>query len=374
MGRSFDLTRTALAVLFIGSLAAVSFFVLQPFLGAFVWATTLVIATWPLMRRVERALGGRRYLAVAFMTFALAVVVLLPLSIALESIVKNADRILTLVAANPSVHIPPPPKAMADLPLAGAYVTEQWQRLSDSGGGSLAELVEPFVGSLTHWFVGVAGSLGTLFVHLMLTLALAVILYSTGDQAADWCRAFGRRLADRRGEEAVVLAGQAVRGVALGVVVTALAQTLVAGVGLAVAGVPQVWLLSAIMLLLGIAQLGPSFVLVPATIWLFATGATGHGILLGVIASLALTMDNLLRPFLIHREAQLPLPLVFAGVIGGLLAFGLLGLFLGPVVLAIAYTLLRNWVADDGGADADESPSSDVHSLSDARPLKARRR
>jgi len=361
-----DLTRTALAVLFIGSLAAVSFFILQPFLGALVWATTLVIATWPLMRRVEAALGGRRYLAVGFMTFTLAVVFLLPLSFAIDAIVKNTDRILSLVAGNPSLRIPPPPKAMMELPVAGPYVTEQWQRLSENAG-NITEVLQPVIGSLTHWFVGIAGSVGTLLIHLLLTISLALVLYATGDSAAAWCRAFGRRLADRRGEDAVVLAGQAVRGVALGVVVTAFAQTLVAGIGLAVTGVPQVWLLSAIMLFLGICQLGPSFVLVPATIWLFATGHTGNAILLGVIGTLALTMDNLLRPFLIHREAQLPLPLVFAGVIGGLLAFGLLGLFLGPVVLAIGYTLLRNWVAEgrdaSTGADAGEASAATPHPL-----------
>jgi predicted PurR-regulated permease PerM len=131
-------------------------------------------------------------------------------------------------------------------------------------------------------------------------------------------------------------------------VVTAVAQTFVAGIGLALAGVPRVGLLSAVVLLLSIAQLGPALVLVPATIWLFVTGATGSGVVLAVFTVMALTMDNFLRPFLIKRGADLPLLLILIGVIGGMLAFGLIGLFLGPVVLAVTYTLLQNWIADTG--------------------------
>jgi len=143
-----------------------------------------------------------------------------------------------------------------------------------------------------------------------------------------------------------VLAGSAIRGVALGVVVTAIAQTLVAGAGLALAGVPQAGILSAIILMLCIAQLGPALVMIPATIWLFATGATLPGIILAVFTVASVIMDNFLRPILIRRGADLPLLLILVGVIGGLLAFGLLGLFLGPVVLAVTYTLLQNWIAD----------------------------
>jgi predicted PurR-regulated permease PerM len=207
--------------------------------------------------------------------------------------------------------------------------------------------VTPYVGTITQWFVGAAGSVGGLFVHLLLTIAIAAVLYATGETAAAWCGRFGRRLAGDRGEGVVLLAGQAIRSVALGVVVTAIAQSLVAGIGLAAAGVPRAGLLSAVILMLCIAQLGPTLVLLPAVIWLFYTGATVPGIILAIFSVLALTMDNFLRPFLIRRGADMPLLLILAGVIGGLLSFGLLGLFLGPVILAVTYTLLQNWVADE---------------------------
>jgi predicted PurR-regulated permease PerM len=174
----------------------------------------------------------------------------------------------------------------------------------------------------------------------------AAILYARGEKAAAWCVRFGRRLADQRGEEVVVLAGRAIRSVALGVVVTAIAQTLVVGIGFGLTGVPQAGLLSAIVLLLCVAQLGPALVAIPATIWLFWTDAMVPGIFMAIFTVASLLLDNILRPVLIKRGADLPLLLILLGVIGGLLAFGLLGLFLGPVILAVAYTLLQHWVND----------------------------
>jgi predicted PurR-regulated permease PerM len=341
-----DLTRTMLAVLFIGGLIVASFLVLRPFLAPIVWATTLVIATWPLLLRAEAALGHRRWLAVTLMTVGLLLVVLLPLSFAIGKVVANSDRIADLVAAAPSYRLPHPPDWLASVPLIGAPAAERWQRLAAAGAADLLQLLQPHIGTITRWFVGAAGSLGGLFVHLLMTIAIAAILYATGEGAAAWCRRFGRRLAGERGEEVAVLAGQAIRSVALGVVVTAAAQTAVAGLGLLVAGVPQAPLLTAVALLLCVAQLGPGLVVIPATIWLFATDATGAGIVMAVFSVAAIVLDNFLRPVLIRRGADLPLLLILAGVIGGMLSFGLLGLFLGPVILAVTYTLLQHWLAE----------------------------
>jgi predicted PurR-regulated permease PerM len=341
-----DLTRTVLAILCIGGLIAASFLVVRPFLGALVWATTLVIATWPLMLKLQATLGGRRGLAVTLMTLALLLIVVLPLSAAIGAIVANSDRIVALIVAVPDFHVPAAPAWLGEIPLVGEAAAERWAKVAGHDAAEIVRLATPYVGTITRWFVGAAGSAGGMIVHLLLTIALAAVLYASGETAAGWCRRFGRRLAGSRGEEVVILAGQATRGVALGVVVTAIAQSLVAGAGLALAGVPQAGVLTAIILMLCIAQLGPALVLLPAVIWLFVTGATVSGAILVVFTAMALTMDNFLRPFLIKRGADLPLLLILVGVIGGLLAFGLLGLFLGPVVLAITYTLLQNWIAE----------------------------
>jgi predicted PurR-regulated permease PerM len=164
------------------------------------------------------------------------------------------------------------------------------------------------------------------------------------------------RLAGERGVRTARLAADSVRGVAMGVVVTALVQSALAALGLAAVGMPAVTLLTAVMVLLSIAQIGTLPVLIPATIWVFWSGQTGWGIALALWTVLVGTIDNVLRPWLIRQGADLPLLLIFAGVIGGLLAFGLIGLFIGPVVLAVTYTLLEAWIADE----AEQVPDSDA--------------
>lgn len=320
--------------------------VVQPFLAATVWATTLVIATWPLLERTQRIVGGKRWIAVLVMTVGLLLIVLLPLLFAIIAIIEHSDRIIALIVALPDLRVPPVPHWVADLPMIGDSIARRWQMIADSGLRDMAHQITPYVGTISNWFVRAAGSVGGLFIHLMLTIAIAIVLYATGERAMDFCIRFGQRLAGERGEEMVRLAGMAIRSVALGVVVTAVAQALVAGIGLWIAGVPQAGVLTAAILLLCVAQLGPALVMVPAVIWLFAVGSTWPAIAAIVFFLLSIGLDSVLRPFLIKRGANLPLLLILTGVIGGLLSFGLLGLFLGPVVLAVAYTLLQHWIYD----------------------------
>ena len=170
-----------------------------------------------------------------------------------------------------------------------------------------------------------------------------------GESAADGCVRFGRHLAGEPGDRVVRLAAQAIRGVALGVVVTALVQAALAGVGLALAGVPFAALLAVVAFVSCIAQLGPALVLVPSVAWLYWQGATGTATALLLWTLVVVTLDNVLRPFLMTKGANLPMLLMFAGVIGGLLAFGLIGIFVGPVVLAVSYTLLVAWMGEPSG-------------------------
>ena len=144
----------------------------------------------------------------------------------------------------------------------------------------------------------------------------------------------------------VLLSGQAVRGVALGVVVTALAQSVLGGVGLGIARVPFTPILTALIFMAAIAQVGPLLVMIPAVVWVYWSGSTGWGTFLLIWAFVVGTMDNFMRPVLIKKGADLPLLLIFSGVVGGLIAFGLIGIFVGPVVLAVGHTLLSAWIDD----------------------------
>ena len=340
-----DLARTTLGVLFIVGMIVLCVIIVRPFAASTVWAATLVLATWPWLRKLEKYFGGRRSAAVAVMTLGLLLVFMIPLSMAVAAIARNAEAILALPDAISAFRIPAPPDWLADIPLVGGPASDEWRRMTGAGNPEIVAMLRPYAKSIAAWFVGEAGGFGLGLMHILLTIAIAAILYAKGEAAADWCRRFGHRLADARGEEAVVLAGMAIRGVALGVVVTALVQAVLTGIGLALAGVPQAGVLAAVALLLCIAQLGPGLVIIPAIIWLFATGQTVPGIVLIVIGVPTVLADNVLRPILIRRGADLPLLLILIGVIGGLLAFGMIGLFVGPVILAVTHTLLQHWIA-----------------------------
>ncbi len=342
-----DLTLTVLSVLLMLVLIGAAFWVLRPFLLSIAWAMMIVVATWPLMLKVQATLR-RRALAVAVMSCAMLAVFVVPLLLAIGTLLENVDVMTRWIRTLPTRTIPPPPDWVQGLPVVGSALTERWASVAAAGREDLAARVAPYAADGAQWLAGAFGSAGMLLIQFLLTVVIAVVLYSRGEVARDALIRFGRRLAGDRGEGIVVLAGQAIRAVALGVVVTALVQTTLAGVGLALAGVPFAGLLTGVILLLCIAQIGPILVLVPAVIWLFWTDATAWGTALLVWTIIVGGLDNVLRPMLIRRGADLPILLIFAGVIGGLVAFGIVGLFVGPVVLAVAYTLLRQWLAEPG--------------------------
>jgi predicted PurR-regulated permease PerM len=353
-----DITRTVLAVIFIGALIGTSLWILKPFLGAMVWAVTIVTATWSLMISVQRRLLGRRSLAVAVMTLVLLCVLIVPLWLAIGTIVSNADRIAGWVKSLSTFQVPPPPAWLGSLPVFGSQAAAAWEKIALAGVQDFITRLAPYGGVAIRWFASEVGGFGALVVQFLLTVIVAALLYAKGEDAAAWIKRFGSRLAGPRGEHSVHLAGQAVRGVALGVVVTALAQSVLGGIGLAVAGLPFAAVLTAVMFMLAIAQIGPLLVLVPSVAWLYWSDSTGWGTFLLLWTIVVGTMDNFLRPILIRKGADLPLLLIFAGVVGGLIAFGLIGIFVGPVVLAVAHTLITAWVDGEGAAfGSPDSPT-----------------
>ena len=346
-----DLTHTILAVLSIGVLIAASFWILRPFLASIVWAGLIVIATWPVLEKLEARFAKKRGIAVALMTLALLLMILLPVTLAIITIVDHADTIAAQARSLTSFSASAPPEWIERIPLAGEKLATRWRDFAALSADERSARVVPYVQKALAWFASRAGSIGITMLHFLLTVIIAAILYAKGEVVEEGVRSFARRLAGSNGDAIVVLAARAVRGVVLGVVLTALIQTAVGGAGLLIAGVPATGLLSAVMFMLCLAQIGPFLVLVPSVIWLYWSGQPVWGTVLIVVAVVAGTLDNVIRPVLIRKGADLPLLLIFAGVIGGLIAFGVIGLFIGPVVLAVSYTLLKAWVR--GGAQEE---------------------
>jgi predicted PurR-regulated permease PerM len=346
-----DITRAVLAVLFIVALIGSSIWILRPFLGAIVWATTIVVATWPLMISLQTWFWNKRALAVTVMTLFLLCILIVPLTLGVGTIVSNIDDIAAWAKSLAAFKMPSLPAWLVNLPFIGPRAVEVWNRVAAVGLQEITAKAAPYVGAVIIWFAAKLGNIGVLLVEFLLTVVLAAAMYANGERATQRLVRFGRRLAGEGGENAVFLAGQTIRGVALGVVVTSLAQTVFSGIGLVIAGVPFAGVLTATMLLLSIAQIGVMPVLGCAVAWLYWSGESAWGTFLLVWTIVAGTMDNFLRPVLIRKGADLPLLLVFAGVIGGLIAFGLIGIFVGPVVLAVAEALLRAWIDADTKQD-----------------------
>ena len=338
-----DIPHVVLSVLCLLLLAAASYWVLRPFLTAMLWATIVSVAVWPAMLRIEAALGRRRGLAVAVVTIVILLAVFVPVTAALITIVRHAYSLTADISSFDTIAVPAPPAWLDRVPLAGDRAIDAWRRFAALAPDDRSALLAPYLQRALQWFASTAGSVGAMLLQFLLTTVIAALVLANGETVRDGILRFAQRLAGQQGYDAAQLAARAIRGVVLGVVGTALIQTAIGGTGLLIAGVPAAGLLSAVMLFFCLAQLGPMLVLVPAVAWLYWSGHSGLGTLLLIVSIVAGAIDNVLRPILIRRGADLPLVLIFAGVIGGLLAFGIVGLFIGPVVLGITYTLLASW-------------------------------
>ena len=340
-----DITHATLAVLFLALLVVSTFLVLRPFLTSILWALIVCIATWPILKRLDSLLAGKRWAAVTVMTATTLLIVFVPVMLALITIVDNAQSITSEIKSFESMPFPSPPAWLGRVPFGGEWIAAEWSRVVALDSQQRLATLAPYAQAALQWFAFAAGSMGTMLLQFLLATIISAIGLAQGEHVRDGILGFARRLGGQQGHDAAVLAARTIRGVVLGVVVTALVQAAVGGAGLFITGVPAAALLTAVMLFLCLAQLGPFPVLVPAVIWLFWSGQTVSGTTLLVIVVLAGTLDNVVRPLLIKRGADLPLLLIFAGVIGGLMSFGIIGLFIGPVVLSVAYTLLANWVS-----------------------------
>jgi len=353
-----DLARGTIGVLAIVTLIALTIWVLQPFLSSTIWAAMIAIATWPMMTRLQRWLWGSRAAAATVMTLALLLLLVVPLTLVMGTVAANADGLVTWAATLRTVSMPQPPDWLVRVPVVGEQIVEGWRRLAESRVADLAASAAPYVAAAIVWVVSALQGFALLMLQLLLTVAITGVMYAKGEPAGEALLKLGRRLAGDHGDHVIRLAGQAIRGVALGVVVTACAQAALAGLGLVVAGIPFAPVLTAVTLVLCIAQIGALLVLAPAVVWLFWSGATGMGTMLLIWSVVVLAMDNVLRPILMTKGVNLPMLVMFSGVVGGLLAFGLIGIFVGPVVLAISYTLLGAWIGTDADSPRETPPAA----------------
>ena len=329
-----------LAVLAIGCVL-----VLRPFFTAVCFALILVVATWPAFARLRHLLGERKTLAALLMVTLAILVFVLPPALVASSIDYNVAGTIRLVRDLTQHGIPPPPTWVSEVDVIGPEVYARWQVLA-AGGPEAAERIQGFVTSVRQHLIDAGLGLGNAIVQLLLAMLTAFFLYRDGLAAERVLAATGRRIAGKHAPRLLRVASATINGVVYGVLGTSLAQALLIVIGLWAAGIPAALLLGLILFVLALIPFGPALIWGPAAAWLYFDGEIGWAIFV-VVWSLAagLVTDNVLRPYLISRGSDLPLILILFGVVGGAVAFGVLGLFLGPTLLAVGYELIREWNA-----------------------------
>jgi predicted PurR-regulated permease PerM len=332
-----------LLIALVALLAVGSFLVLLPFLSALLWASILCFATWPLFERLVSWLGGRRSLAATVMCLGVTLLLVGPFVIVGASLADNVGNLSRLLHGLLENTSPEAPAWLAGLPLVGDSAAELW-RTATTDASSLIQQARGMLPQASKWALAQGLALGQGVALLLLSVFVAFFVYRDGITLAERLSAGVSRLAGTRGEALLKLAGGTVKGVVYGILGTALAQGILAGIGFVIAGVPGALLLGLLTFFLSIVPMGPPLLWIPASVWLYYQGHTGMAIFLALWGTLVISsVDNFLKPYLISQGAAMPFILVLFGVLGGLAAFGFLGVFLGPTLLAVAYSLLREW-------------------------------
>ena len=327
------------------------FQIVRPFIGIVVWGIIIAVAVFPMARRLTGLMGGRRKSAAALITLLMLLVLAAPAVELTAIVVENAESLSERMDGG-ELQIPLPPEGVAAWPLIGESVAEFWTLAATNLSGAL-KIIEPQLKAVGAWLLGALAGIGMGLLQLIAAIIIAGVLVAQAETSGRFARALGRRLAGERGEEFIALAESTVRGVARGVIGVAFIQSMLAGIGLVVADVPAAGIWALLCLLLAIIQLGVAPVMLGAIIYMFTTANTMPAVIFTIYALVVSGIDNVLKPLLMGRGLDVPMAVILVGTIGGMLLSGIVGLFIGAVILALGYKLFTAWVWDEDG-DTDD--------------------
>ncbi len=329
----------------IAALVAACFVIARPFLSAVIWAVILAVSAWPSFVRVTAVLGSRRRLASALFAVVGIVILVLPLVAAGLSATRHAPSVMQAIDYVEENGVPDPPDAVRRVPLVGPRLYSAWEDLSEQGREVLAQY-RGEINATARWLLRRAGTFGLTILQFALAIIIAALLLARADRACALLRELVRRMGGAGATEFLPVAEHTIRAVSFGVVGTALAEGVLSAIGFVIAGEPAAVLLGCATFLTCLLQAGPGFVFLPAAAWMWWRGETGWAVfILAWHLALVLPVEMFGKPYFISRGTGLPLLLIFVGVVGGLLAFGFIGVFVGATVLAVSYTMLLRWLA-----------------------------
>ncbi len=332
----------AVRLALIAAVAYVSLLLLRPIGPLLMWAVILAVAVYPLHEVLRRRLRLRPGLSAGLLSLLLLVILLAPVMLLSFSVVDTLDTYGRMLLDGEHL-MPPPPESVRDWPMIGGKVYEFWR----NAAADLRTLLAAHAGQIASFgrFVGGVAA-GMAFEVLQFAGAIIVsgVLLAYSETLARTLVGLASRIADARGRHFVEIAGSTIRNVSQGVIGVALLQSALLGLGMLVAGVPFAGVLTFVCLVLAIVQVGPNLVMIPVIVWVWFDASAGAAALFTIYTAPLLLLDNVLRPVLMARGLQTPMVVILAGVICGTLAGGLIGLFVGPVVLAVFYDLVVTWM------------------------------
>ena len=344
-------TGIRLAVLVI--LLAWCFQILQPFILPFLWAVIIAVAIHPLYISLVRLLQGRNTLAAVFITVGFLVILMVPTVMLTKLLIENVATLADGIRQG-RIEIPSPPESVKAWPLIGDTVADAWNLVLTNFVEAL-RLVQPQLKALGLWLVNIAASAGVGALVVIAAFVIAGILLANSAQSHQLAYSISRRLVGERGDKFADLAGATIRSVARGVLGVAVIQALLAGLGFMVAGVPGAGIWALLCLISAVIQIGVGPIVIPVIIYMFATGDTIIAVVFLVWNALIMVLDNILKPILLGRGVDVPMIVIFLGAIGGMLLSGIIGLFIGAIILALGYKLFQAWLVIQPNADEDIS-------------------
>jgi predicted PurR-regulated permease PerM len=324
--------------------------VFSPFLSLMTWALILAVTLYPLDQSVAAKIGGRQGLAATMIVLLGVVVVIVPTAALMSSLGDSVQRLIHDVQNN-TLQVPPPREGVAQWPLVGEKVYALWTK-AHTDLPALVQSMQPKIGNLAKGALGFVAGIGGGLLRFLASLAVAGIMMAWGEGGAHAIRSIFERVADARGREFVDLSTATIRAVAKGVLGVAFIQAIIVGMCMLVAGIPWAGVLAVIVLVLGIAQVPAVIVTLPAIGYLWSSGnyETGAAILYTVLLLVAGMADNVLKPLMLGRGVDAPMPVILLGALGGMAAGGILGMFVGATLLALGYQLFMGWVATNPDA------------------------
>ena len=317
--------------------------VLRPFVSALLWAVVLSFSSWPLYRRLLRLLGNRRTLAAVLMTLGMVLTLLLPFVVIGTTLGSSVGEFTSATRHWIQGGPPEPPAWLAKVPVVGGKAVDCWQNFAQDSAKLWTE-AQGWLEPVSKWLLKGGLALGGGLLELTLSIFIAFFLFRDGVSLTQRLSASVERIGGERGQHLLEVAGKTVRGVVYGILGTALAQAVVAGIGFLIAGVPGVALLALLTFFASVVPIvGTALVWLPAALWLFNQGATGWGIFMIIWGVVVANLDNVVKPWLISQGSNMPFILIFFGVLGGAIAFGFIGVFLGPTLIAVGFRLVTEW-------------------------------